>query len=84
MRGCSSHLIKSSRPTPSRAGFSDPGWCLKGHVVYLLEGELESEYEDGISSRRAGEAYIIPAGVKHRSRNPHAAPAVLLIVDEAG
>ena len=65
-------------------GFSDPGWCLKGHVVYLLEGELESEYEDGISSRRAGEAYIIPAGVKHRSRNPHAVPAVLLIVDEGG
>ncbi len=63
-------------------GFSDPNWCRKGHVVYLLQGEVESEYEDGISSRRAGEAYVIPAGVKHRSRNPHAVPAVLLIVDD--
>jgi quercetin dioxygenase-like cupin family protein len=63
-------------------GFSDPNWCRKGHVVYVLEGVIESEYEDGDSSRRAGEAYVIPAGVKHRSRNPHGVSATLLIVDD--
>ncbi len=65
-------------------GFSDPSWCFKGHVVYVLEGAVESHYEDGVSSRRAGEASVIPAGVKHRSRNPHARSAKLLIVDDAG
>lgn len=54
-------------------GFSDPQWCLKGHAVYVLEGVIESEYGDGVSTRRAGEAYVLPPGVKHRSRNPFAA-----------
>ncbi|MGH7324440.1 MAG: cupin domain-containing protein [Candidatus Rokuibacteriota bacterium] len=63
-------------------GFADPNWCAKGHAVYVLAGVLESQYEDGVSVRRAGEAYIIPPGVPHRSRNPHGAPARLLIVDE--
>jgi quercetin dioxygenase-like cupin family protein len=63
-------------------GFSDPNWCVKGHVVYVLEGTLDSEYEDGLSTRRAGEAYIIPWGVKHRSRNLYDRPARLLIVDD--
>jgi quercetin dioxygenase-like cupin family protein len=63
-------------------GFSDPDWCQKGHVVYVLEGAIDSEYEDGRASRRAGEGYVIPGGIKHRSRNPHGQPAKLLIVDE--
>lgn len=63
-------------------GFADPNWFAKGHAVYVLAGALESQYEDGVSVRRAGEAYIIPPGVPHRSRNPHDAPARLLIVDE--
>ena len=64
------------------SGFSDPNWCLKGHAVYVLSGELESEYADGFSSRRAGEAYVIPPGARHRSRNRGAAPVRLLIVDD--
>ena len=63
-------------------GFSDPNWCLKGHAVYVLSGVLESEYADGFSSRRAGEAYVIPSGARHRSRNLGAEPVRLLIVDE--
>ena len=63
-------------------GFADPTRCRKGHVVYILGGAIESEYEDGVSWREAGEAYIIPWGVKHRSRNPHARPARVLIVDD--
>ncbi len=64
------------------SGFSDPNWCLKGHVVFVIEGTLESEYADGVSRREAGQAFIVPPGVKHRSRNPGAAPARLLIVDD--
>lgn len=63
-------------------GFSDPNWCLKGHAVYVLSGVLESEYADGFSSRRAGEAYVVPSGVKHRSRNLGTVPVRLLIVDD--
>lgn len=63
-------------------GFADPNWCSKAHVVYVLAGAIESHYEDGVSVRRAGDAYIVPAGVPHRSCNPPDAPARLLIVDE--
>lgn len=63
-------------------GFSDPNWCLKGHAVYVLQGVVDSHYADGVSTRAAGEAYIIPAGVKHRSANPYGQPARLLVVDE--
>ncbi|HET7875168.1 MAG TPA: cupin domain-containing protein [Methylomirabilota bacterium] len=53
-------------------------------MVYVLEGVIESEYADHVTTRPAGEAYVLPPGVKHRSRNPFAAPARLLIVDDAG
>jgi len=45
-------------------------------------GMLESEYADGVSSRRAGEVSVVPAGARHRSRNPGTEPVRLLIVDE--
>ncbi len=63
-------------------GFDDSNWCSKGHVVFVLEGAVESHYEDGVTPRHAGEAYIIPPGIAHRSRNPHGVPARLLIVDD--
>lgn len=63
-------------------GFDDPNWCAKGHVVFVLEGAVESRYQDGVTPRHAGEAYIIPPGIPHRSRNPHRVPARLLIVDD--
>lgn len=63
-------------------GFSDPNWCLKGHAVYVMSGVLESEYADGLSSRQAGEAYVVLSGTRHRSRNLSAEPVRLLIVDE--
>ncbi len=73
---------KRVRLVEFRPGFDDPNWCSKGHVVFVLEGAVESRYEDGVTPRRAGEAYIIPPGIPHRSQNPHRVPARLLIVDD--
>jgi quercetin dioxygenase-like cupin family protein len=45
-----------------------PGWCTTGHVGYLLEGEMEVEFDDRIVTFRAGDALVFPAGEADRHR----------------
>ena len=41
-------------------------WCRKGHVGYIVEGELEIEFPDGTRVFRPGEGLFIPDGEEHR------------------
>jgi quercetin dioxygenase-like cupin family protein len=63
------------------AGYVADHWCERGHVVYVLAGELVSELRDGrMFTLRAGESYIVDDGDgAHRSRT--ATGATLFIVD---
>jgi len=63
------------------AGYRADHWCERGHVVYVLDGELATELRDGRSFvLRAGDSYVVADGDgAHRSRS--AAGARLLIVD---
>jgi len=45
-----------------------PHWCEVGHVGYVLEGELEIEFERGAVTFRAGDGISIPAGLLDRHR----------------
>jgi len=38
-----------------------PGWCTTGHVGYLLEGEMEVEFDDRVVTFRAGDVLVFPA-----------------------
>jgi quercetin dioxygenase-like cupin family protein len=51
------------------AGYVADHWCLKGHILLCLEGELRTELEDGRSfTLRAGMSYQVADGVDaHRS-----------------
>ncbi len=49
-------------------GFSHPEWCEKGHVGYVLEGELEIEFESRIESYACGDVIFIPEGAEHKHR----------------
>jgi hypothetical protein len=62
-------------------GYLADHWCERGHVVYVLSGELVNELRDGRSNvLTAGQGYVVADGDgAHRSRSAHGAR--LFIVD---
>jgi quercetin dioxygenase-like cupin family protein len=62
-------------------GYLADHWCTKGHILLVLEGELETELEDGRRSvLKAGQSYQVADGAEpHRSRT--SVGAKLFIVD---
>jgi quercetin dioxygenase-like cupin family protein len=43
-------------------------WCQQGHYGYLLEGELEIEYEKTTEVYHPGDGIFIPDGPEHKHR----------------
>lgn len=60
-------------------GFSDPSWCQRAHVVYVLSGALTFELESGLVLLSAGECCVLDAGTAHRAQN-HGDEAVVAFV----
>jgi quercetin dioxygenase-like cupin family protein len=63
------------------AGYLADHWCERGHVLYVLDGELVTELRDGRTfTLKAGESYVVADGDgAHRSRTEGVAR--LFIVD---
>lgn len=63
------------------ANYMADHWCQKGHVVHCLEGEFDSEEENGaIVKLSKGISYVVSDNESsHRSTSVHGAK--LLIVD---
>jgi hypothetical protein len=63
------------------AGYLADHWCDKGHVLFCIEGELQTTLKDGrVEILRAGMSYQVGDGSQpHRSYSP--AGARLFIVD---
>lgn len=62
-------------------GYLADHWCVKGHILFVLEGELITELEDGrIFKMTAGQSYQVADNAEpHRSRTETGAK--LFIVD---
>jgi quercetin dioxygenase-like cupin family protein len=62
-------------------GYSADHWCLKGHILLCLEGELQTELKDGRTfTLRPGMSYQVADDAEaHRSAT--SAGAKLFIVD---
>jgi len=58
-------------------------WCEMGHLVFVLEGELINDHEDGrVNVLKAGMSYHVSDGLSsHRSRTN--GPVKLIVVDGA-
>ena len=58
-------------------------WCELGHLVFVLEGELINELQDGATNvLKAGMSYQVSDGLSsHRSRT--VGPVKMLVVDGA-
>jgi quercetin dioxygenase-like cupin family protein len=63
-------------------GFVEPDWCTKGHIGYLLEGELDLHYEDQVVHFRAGDGAFIPAGDDHKHKASVVSDIVRLVLVE--
>lgn len=46
--------------------FIEPDWCKKGHIGYLLEGQLEINFNGDVVVFKAGDALFIPKGEEHK------------------
>jgi len=51
-------------------GYLADHWCVKGHILFVLEGELETELQDGrVFTLAAGQSYQVADNAEpHRSR----------------
>jgi len=63
------------------AGYRADHWCERGHIIFVLEGDLVTELKDGsVHSLEAGMGYHVAGGVApHRSTSKSGAR--LFIVD---
>ncbi|MFZ6643490.1 DHCW motif cupin fold protein [Undibacterium sp. TC4M20W] len=63
------------------AGYLADHWCSKGHILLCLEGEMQTELDDGrVLTLKAGMSYQVADGAEaHRSST--ASGAKLFIVD---
>ncbi len=68
-------LVEYSRAMP-------PHWCEKGHTGYLIEGQMEIEYENGKIIYNPGDGIFIPDGPEHRHRGAALSERVLVFFIE--
>ena len=63
------------------AGYVADHWCSRGHVILVLDGQLETELDDGRRTTiAAGDTYVVADGQgAHRTSSPGGAR--LFIVD---
>jgi hypothetical protein len=48
--------------------FVEFDWCTKGHIGYVLEGEMEIDFRGRVVAFHAGDGLFIPPGIEHGHR----------------
>jgi len=48
--------------------FVEPDWCTKGHIGYILEGEVEIDFDGNVIVFSPGDGVFIPAGEEHKHK----------------
>jgi quercetin dioxygenase-like cupin family protein len=64
--------------------FVEPDWCTKGHIGYVLEGQMEIDFYGKTVVFGPGDGVFIPAGEKHKHKGKVLTEAVKLILMEDG
>ncbi|MHC4499685.1 MAG: cupin domain-containing protein [Planctomycetota bacterium] len=49
-------------------GFVEQDWCRKGHIGYVLEGQMEVNFNGKVIVFSPGDGIFIPAGEEHKHR----------------
>jgi len=48
--------------------FVEPDWCTKGHIGYILEGQMEIDFDGTKEIFGPGDGVFIPSGEKHKHK----------------
>ena len=48
--------------------FIEPDWCTKGHIGYILEGQIEIDFDGAKEVFGPGDGVFIPAGQQHKHK----------------
>lgn len=61
--------------------FIEPDWCEKAHIGYILEGEMEINFNGIVKRAKTGDGIIIPDGVQHRHHSTLKSTRLILVED---
>ena len=61
------------------AEFVEDDWCRKGHLGYVLDGELEISFSDRTESFTSGDGIVIAAGERHRVKVTGSVARLILV-----
>ncbi|NNM68880.1 MAG: phosrestin [Gallionella sp.] len=62
--------------------FAEPDWCEKGHIGFVIQGELEIDFHGSIVRYPQGSGIFIPAGSASAHKARSTTPTVLLFLVE--
>jgi quercetin dioxygenase-like cupin family protein len=48
--------------------FVEPDWCRGGHIGYILDGQMEIDFDGKKEVFATGDGLFIPAGEKHKHK----------------
>ena len=48
--------------------FVEPDWCVKEHIGYILEGQMELDFDGKVIVFGPGDGVFIPAGSEHKHK----------------
>ncbi len=64
-------------------GVVEHDWCLRGHMGYILDGDMEVDFGDSVSHFRKGDGLYIAEGTRHRASVPAGVTTVVIFVEKA-
>ncbi len=73
---------KSVRVLELDPGFHELDWCVRGHVGYVVEGELKIQFKDRTEQFSSGQGMFIEFGDEHKAIETKQ-KVTLFLVDEA-
>jgi len=62
--------------------FVEPDWCVKGHVGYVLEGQLEIDFHGNKIIFNPGDGIFIPPGEEHKHMGKSLTDVVRVVLVE--
>jgi quercetin dioxygenase-like cupin family protein len=62
--------------------FVEPAWCTKGHIGYILEGQMEIDFDGNIIVFGPGDGIFVPPGDKHKHKGRILTDSVKVILVE--
>lgn len=59
--------------------FVEHDWCRKGHLGYVLEGELDISFSDRMERFTAGDGIVIAVGERHKVKVTGSVARLILV-----